>query len=375
MRIGFEAKKIVSNLTGIGNYSRGMVNALSKYYPENEYYLYTPKKGRQEALDRLQLSDNITFRYPPAGYPSFLKEWWRCKSVIKDLKRENIKIYHGLSNELPVGISSSGIKSVVTIHDLIFLHHPEIYDSVSLQILRFKVPYACKHAERIIAISKKTKEDIMKFYHIPEDKIDIIYQGCDQIFYNKVTQEEIEAVKQKYNLPDKYILSVGTIEHRKNHISIIKAMATLDKDTNFILVGKPTKHKEVLEQAIDELNLRDRVFILNNIPNSDLPAIYQGSKVFVYPSYFEGFGIPVLEALVSGIPVIAATGSTLEEAGGPDSLYCAPSDYEQLARLINEVLSNPEKAGNMIRKGREYAERFSMKQIAADVMEVYSKLP
>lgn len=374
MRIGFEAKKIVSNLTGIGNYARGVVNALSLYFPTHEYYLFSVKKGRTEAVGRLHPADNIRFMVPTLPFGSLLKEWWRCHGIINDLKRQQIDIYHGLSNELPWGIKRSGIKSIITIHDLIFLRYPKTYPFLTRWTLKFKVAYACKHADRIIAISQQTKRDIMHFYKIPESKIDVIYQGCDSSFYTAVAPEQIQAVKDKYNLPQQYILSVGTIEERKNHCAIVKALSLLKKNVNLVIVSKQTKYQQKLEKCIHDSQLESQVHILNHVPNADLPTLYQGSSLFVYSSFFEGFGIPVLEALVSDVPVVAATGSCLEEAGGDDSVYCGPFDYQSLASEIEAILQSPEKAEHMIRKGKEHAKQFSMQHIAGDIISTYQKV-
>lgn len=374
MRIGFEAKKAISNFTGIGNYSRGVINALSSFFPDNQYYLFSPTGGCPDALSRLRTSGNIEFRYPSSCVASFLKEWWRCRGVVKDLIRNRIDIYHGLSNELPWGIRCSGVKTVVTVHDLIFLRYPDTYGFISYWLLKFKVLHACRCADRIIAISQRTRQDIMDFYHIPENKIDVVYQGCDQIFYEQVPMERMCIVKSKYRLPAEYILCVGTIEHRKNQLSIIKALPLLEKKTPLVIVGKQTAYQQVLEREIKKFGFEDRVFILNHVPNSDLPAIYQGASLFVYPSYYEGFGIPVLEALVSGIPVIAGKGSCLEEAGGPDSRYCNPFDKKDIAFHINSVLSHPDEMVTMIEKGREYAGNFVAEKIAKEVITTYGKV-
>lgn len=373
MRIGFDAKKIACNLTGIGNYSRGVVNALSAYYPHNSYILFTPKKGKKEPLSRLHLTENVSFHYPSASLPRFLVEWWRCRGVVKDIAGNDVDIFHGLSNEIPFGIKRA-CKSVVTIHDLIFLRYPQTYSFLQRQILKVKTKYACRHADRIIAISQKTKDDIIHFYHIPEEKIDIVYQGCDSLFYHPVSEHDIKNVREKYGLHNPYILSVGTFQPRKNQRSVIKALAGCNQALDAVLVGKDTPYKTELEKEINDCHLKDRVHILSNFPNKDLPALYKGSLCFLYLSYFEGFGIPVLEALVSGTPVIAAEGSCLEEAGGPDSLYCDPHDIPALIRQINSVSAfSPEERENIIQQGRKYAEQFSEESIAKNVMSVYMR--
>lgn len=373
MKVGFDAKKIVRNLTGIGNYSRGVVNALSAYYPDNSYVLFSAGKGQKEPLSRLHTADNVSFQYPSSSLPGFMAEWWRCRGVIKDVARDNIDLFHGLSNEIPFGIGNV-CKSVVTIHDLIFLRYPQTYGLLQRQILRIKTEYACHRADRIIAISQKTKDDIVSFYHIPEEKIDIVYQGCDALFYRSVLDEDVRRVREKYGLHRPYVLSVGTFQPRKNQRSVIRALAGCNRQLDAVLVGKETPYKAVLENEAVECRVKDRVHILSNLPNEDLPALYKGSTAFLYLSYFEGFGIPVLEALVAGTPIIAAKGSCLEEAGGPDSFYCDPFEIPTLTGLINTLAAlTPEERSNRIQAGRNYAERFSERSIAENVMNVYER--
>lgn len=372
MRIGFDAKKIVTNLTGIGNYSRGVVNALSAC-PGNESVLFAPRQGKDECLKGLHPSPHVSFVYAP--YNSALRqEWWRCRGVIREIRHRQLDIFHGLSNELPYGINRTGCKSVVTIHDLIFLRYPENYDFISRQVLKAKTRYACLHADKIIAISQRTKQDIIDFYHIAEEKIEVVYQGCDTIFRHRVSLEVQQAVQKIYSIPSRYLLCVGTIEKRKNQRSILHAMTELKEDIHLVLVSKATAYQPVIEEEIRTLGLTDRVHILNHVTNRDLPVIYQGSTLFIYLSYFEGFGLPILEALTSGIPVVAANGSCLEETGGPSSRYCEPFDYRQIAACLNELLEHPELTAQMISSGLEYAERFSEQSIAEHLMTVYHQL-
>lgn len=373
MHIGFDAKKIVANLTGIGNYSRGIVNALATAYPENEYTLFAPCKGNEQCTSRLSKTNSITFCHPP--YQSSLQqEWWRCKGIVRDIKRQRVDLFHGLSNELPWGIGKAGCKSIVTIHDLIFLRYPDTYNCLSRQILKAKTQYACRHADKIIAISQRTKQDIVDFYHIPEEKIEVVYQGCDHIFCHKVSADIQQRVRKQYGIPSRYLLSVGTFEPRKNHCSLLQSLALSNDDIHLVLISKHTSYQEVIEKQIVSLKLQKRVHLLNDVPNCDLPAIYQGCNIFLYLSYFEGFGIPVLEAITSGVPVIAASGSSLEEAGGTAARYCDPFDYQQIANSMDELLKSPQQAEPMLEAGKKHIESFSDERIAEHLVSVYRKL-
>lgn len=371
MKIGYEAKRAFFNMTGLGNYSRGVIKMMATHFPDHTYILYTPKTIFTSRLDFLHAFDQVLTKTPDSKlFPAL----WRSKSVIKDLQRDNINLYHGLSHELPVGIHQSGIKSVVTIHDLIFKRYPQYFGFISRQIYGIKIKYACKHSDKIIAISEKTKNDLVELLKVDPEKIEIVYQDCDETFKAKQSDHKKGEVKLKYNLPKNYILNVGTIEERKNLFLLIKAFRLLPEDKKLVVIGKQTKYAEQIKRYIDKHNLRSRILLIPNVRFADLPAIYQLADVFVYTSRYEGFGIPVLEALVSGIPVIAATGSCLEEAGGPDSLYIDPDNEAELAEKINLVLSNEEQRKMMIKKGLIYAQKFDEKKLAAQMMDIYKNV-
>ena len=370
MKIAFDAKRVTHNSTGLGNYGRYVVDILSDYYPKNTYDLYSPSKGKDYLRNKLREKDNITYHYP-GPIDSLLKSAWRSYGIIKDLKKSSPDIFHGLSNELPIGLEKAGIRSVVTIHDLIFIRYPQFYKKIDRTIYNHKFRKACEQADRVIAISDMTRQDIIKTYHIPEEKIDVVYQGCAPLFLKQVSPEQKEKIRTKYNLPSRYILSVGSIEQRKNLLLIVRALRQLGKDIHLIAIGKRTPYTDIVETYIKENNMQQQVSILNNLPFEDLPGFYQMADLFIYPSFFEGFGIPIIEALHSNVPVIAATGSCLEEAGGPDSLYVEPNDVNDLSEKINWILSTPTQAELMKKAGKEYVKRFTDQQIANDLMNVY----
>ena len=182
MRIGFDAKRAFFNNTGLGNYSRATINALCRMLPEDDHFLYTPLKGKHTIYSP---PENATVRLPSTIWGSQLKSYWRTYGLAKQLAKEKIDIYHGLSNEIPVGIERTGVKSIVTIHDLIFMRLPHLYSPLDRRIYEKKVRNAVRNADRLIAISRQTKEDLRELFGADEEKIRVLYQGCNPGFTTK----------------------------------------------------------------------------------------------------------------------------------------------------------------------------------------------
>lgn len=374
MKIGFDGKRAMFNFTGLGNYSRYVLEILSKYYPENEYDVFVSKQRDNKRLDK------ILEKYPQikmifaSSLGKLFHSIWRTYGITKQLKDSKIDIYHGLSNELPANIKKSGIKTVVTIHDLIFLRFPECYPFIDRKIYAHKFHNACINADKIIAVSECTKQDIVNLFNIDEDKITVIYQGCDPSFLEPATPEKKIAVKDKYKLPERYILNVGRIEKRKNALIAVKAMEKLPKDLHLVIVGHRTEYATELEKYAASKGLKNRVHIKDNVSFADLPAIYQQAELFVYPSIYEGFGIPIVEALNSGVPIIATRDSCLEEAGGPSSFYIESNDVEGLINAATQIIYSPKIKQAMIDDGKEYAQRFSEDRQAENLITLYQEI-
>lgn len=374
MRIGFDGKRAVQNYTGLGNYSRYITDILCRFYPENSYILYAPKQRENKRLkELLERYRQLQMRYP-YSFQKKISSIWRIWGITHQLEKENIQIFHGLSNELPLNIHKSNVKSIVTIHDVIFLRFPKYYHFIDRQIYTYKFRKACENADKIIAISECTKRDIIQYFNIPGNKIEVVYQGCDIAFTQPVTDQKKKEVRDKYKLPEHYILNVGSIEERKNVLAAVKTLLMLPTHIHMVIVGRRTQYTDEVERFIEEYRLNERVHIISNVPFNDLPTLYQSADIFVYPSRFEGFGIPIIEALYSNVPVVAATGSCLEEAGGPHSIYVHPDDIEGMANAFKLIYEDPEKKKTMVDEGLKFAMQFSEKEQAERIINIYKKL-
>jgi glycosyltransferase involved in cell wall biosynthesis len=369
MIIGFEAKRLYQNLSGLGNYSRNTVNLLARYYPENRYVLFVPRLS-----DLFTPPPSVDVISPFSWFSKKFGTFWRIFKVSGLLKKSKIDVFHGLSHVLPIGLKRTGIPSVVTIHDLIYLRYPEFYSRIDRRLYLFHTSTGCKKATKILAISDQTKNDLINLLGVDPGKIEVIHQSCNNAFYERVSEEQKAIVREKFNLPEKFILCVGTIEARKNQLSILQGVAHVNLDIQIVIVGKPTPYKRILDEYILEAGLRKQLTFLHDTDTSDLQAIYQMAEIMVYPSFYEGFGLPVLEAQASGCPVITSNISSLPEAGGDGALYISPGNSTEIGNAIANILNNNELREELIRKGTKNALLFGDQIVADKLTKLYQSI-
>ena len=371
LRIGFDAKRLFNNTTGLGNYSRTLVSKLKTVYPENKYLLYTPKIVRTSQTEPFLTGDYIIKK--PESMPGWL---WRSAYLVQLIKQDKLDIYHGLSHELPIGIDKTSICSVVTIHDIIYKFHPEDFPLFDRKIYDYKFRYACEKSNRIIAISESTKTDIMLHYGVEEDKISVIYQTCNDAFKQSITEEQIEQTLNQYHLPEQFLLYVGTINQRKNLLSVVQAMHQLGDKVKIplLVVGNGKQYKQTIVDYIKKHNLESKIVFAPYIQNTDLPAIYHRAKIFIFPSRYEGFGIPIIEALYSRTPVITSRLSSLPEAAGPGAHYIDVDDPSTIASGILEILQSPEYYKQLVTNGYDHVQQFNDENATKRLMGIYERI-
>lgn len=371
MKLGFDAKRLYNNFTGLGNYSRTTIDILTEYYPGNEYLLYTPKVKTCDITDVYLKKEGCRTVLPKGLARGGL---WRTFCLAGTAGKDSIDIFHGLSNELPAGIKTP---SVVTIHDVAFKTFPDMYHATDRFTYDLKWRYACRKADRIIAISGSTKEDIIRFYDVNPDRIDVVYQPVNRIFYSDDKGVCPKSLTTRID-GNPYILYVGSINSRKNLLGAIKAMEILPNDIKIpiVVVGDGREYKQKVLDYIAGHNLQDMViFTPEKVGLEGLRYLYLHAQMLIYPSFYEGFGLPVVEALLSHCPVVTSRVSSLPEAAGPYSLTADPGNIEEIAQSINAVMTDDTLRHSMIEKGYEYAmNHFSPKSLAGLLMEVYRQL-
>jgi len=368
MVIGYEAKRIFHNASGLGNYSRNVIRALSQNYTDNKYILYNPSEA---SIPFGQYLPGVEERLPSFSNKLYAN-LWRQRFVSDRAKKDKVDVFHGLSAELPAGLQKANIPSVVTVHDLIFLRFPELYKKIDRKIYTKKLYAACRNADHIVAISQQTKKDLIDFIGLDPLQIRVIYQGCDPIYWKKYSKQELDSTLERFELPERFGLFVGTIEERKGIRKILEAV--LATKIPMVLVGRQTPYWKKLNKEGRYKPIRSLIYTPDVPENEDLAKLYHRSEFFIYPSIFEGFGIPVMEALISDTAVITSNTSSLPEAAGPDSLLIDPENQDEINEAMLKLWNSPELRQSIAESGREYALNFSDEKMASSWMHLYKEL-
>jgi glycosyltransferase involved in cell wall biosynthesis len=370
MKIGFDAKRAFSNLAGLGNFSRNTISALTHYFPDNVYFLFHPGSSDQVFI----APENAEELKPRGPWWTNLKNLWRSFRIGGLAKENQLDIYHGLSHELPVGIEKTGVKTIVTIHDLIYLRYPDYYSAIDRNIYDRKFRHACRIADRVHAISEQTRQDLIRFFGVPATKIQVIYQSVHPRFFEPVDGTDKKQVQEKYQLPAKFLLNVGTVEPRKNLLAVLEGMVSAEIELPLVVVGKPTSYQLKTQAFIEAHQEKLNVVFLTGVSDEELAILYQMAELMIYPSLFEGFGLPVAEALASGCPVITSNASSLPEAGGEAAMYVHPANVAEIGLAIRTVLNDTELRTSMIGKGKKHSQIFKPDIFANQLHQLYQSI-
>lgn len=371
IKIGFDASRLFSGHSGIGLYSRDLLNNLAYYYPDNAYLLYTPK-ATQNSSTRFFLNSPLFHVVHPKGAQGLR---WNSTWLPRTLERQKVQIYHGLNNELPSGLKETQVKTIVTIHDLIFRKFPQFYSFLERKSLHARIRFACAHAGLILTTSESTRNDLIEFYDIEKEQIKVVYPTCGEQFQQEKAPGLINSILRKYGIPQEYLLFVGALVERKNLIALIQAIEILPPDLRLplVIIGSGSRYKLKLQSYLLRHRLLDKVLFVQP-SKEDLPAIYQKAAVFVFPSLYEGFGIPVLEALYSRTPVVVSNTSSLPEVAGPGAFLSDPHKPESICAGILHFLTDSAAREAAIQKGIEHAPKFQGELLAKEMIAVYRRL-
>ncbi len=374
MRIGFDAKRAFCNRTGLGNYSRTLIQNYHRHYPADELVLYSPAGPVPFAPEP---AANVRVRRPRNWLGRVCPPLWRSFGVAGDIAVDELDIFHGLSHEIPFRALPHRTRTVVTIHDLIHVRYPRQYPWFDRQVYERKFRFACRRADRVIAVSEQTRQDIVEFFGTPAEKIDVVYQSCDEQFFREVDANDADArTLARNNIEGAYFLYVGSLIERKNALGIVEAFREFPARDHYrlVLVGQGGAYRQRVVDAVARAGLSDRVVMIPRGDFADLPALYRQAAALVYPSFFEGFGIPIIEALCSGTPVITSEGGCFAEAGGGGALYVHPRSPAAIRDAMSRLADDRQLYADLVAQGREHVQRFRPGVTAARLREVYRGL-
>ena len=377
MKIGIDTTSAVMQGGGIGRYTRELVQATLARDSENEYVLFSAPPPPNKSLPQIfPANERITYKVAPVSEQWLYRLWYRARLPISVQRfTGQLDLFHSPDFVLPP--VSGNIPTLLTVHDLSFVHFPEVYPEVLVNYLNKVVPWSVARATHILADSEATKQDLLAIWQVPDEKVSVLYSGVSEAFVRVEDMGRITAVRQKYHLGDKpYLLSIGTVQPRKNYQMLIQAFAPLtDKFPHnlYIAGGKGWLYDEMMAE-VEKQGIADRVRFIGFVDDEDLPTLYSAADLYLFPSIYEGFGLPMLEAMACGVPVIASDVSSLPEVGGETAVMIPPYDLLQWTQKIDALLSNLERRQQMAAAGYQQVQKFSWQKAATKLLSIYQTL-
>lgn len=373
--IGFDAQHAMEDGVEFGAYSRLVIEAMALAAPRHTYIrAYTPERTPHSGYQAIEQLHNVETMEPDGALWRKMQNLWRIWHSSKDISNGGVELYHGLAEHIPLGLASRNIRSVVTIHNMAYLYDRSILNSPENLLSRIYMGRMLHRVDRIVAVSECVKRDIVKHFYIDPDKVDVVYSGVAKRFTEPVTEEQMAAIRDKYRLPERYILSTGTHLERRNMINIIKILPLLDHELHYVIAGHTTTYTSRLVRAAEELGVSDRVHFINRALDEELPAIYHGATMLANLSRYEGFPTSVAEAMTMGVPCLVTRKSSMEEIAEDAALYVNAQKRDELVSSIRSLAENEELRSHLIRAGRHHASRFRPAVIAFNLMKSYRRV-
>jgi glycosyltransferase involved in cell wall biosynthesis len=370
MRVAVMGRSIRNQLSGVGRYTCGLVEGLCDALPADSLTVFLPHD--HAALGR---SNFVPVRAPFPTPNEYTRTLWEQSVVPLEVRRRGICLYHSPNYILPLALDCP---SVVTIHDLVFRSLPQVHRRTSRMYLSFFTAWAVRHARQLIAVSETTARELARYYPAARSKTTVIYQSLAPMFDQPPAPEAVQAFRERLGLQDPFVLFVGTLEPRKNLVRLLHAFQLLVAEWGLphqlVICGALGWHSGPLRQALAEPALRERVHLAGYVPDADLPLWYAVADVFVYPSLFEGFGLPPLEAMACGTPVVVSRTPALCEAAGDAAVFVEATDTQSIAQGLAEVLTNPARAEALRERGRKRAKHFHRSISSNQMLELYRRV-
>ncbi len=375
MRITLDLSPAVHHHAGMGRYTHELLAALLAIDPANSYdALYYAPAGTEQAdppLDRV-----------PAHKIHLSAKAWRMAALLADFAGLPLDrwlkpgdVFHATDNWLPP-LRQAG--TVFTIQDLTHLFFPEFHLPLNRWFLKLMLPRFLRRADAVITASESTRRDVVRWLHIPDGKLCVIYHGVNQAYRPIADQAILTSVRARYALPEGYLLYLGTIEPRKNLLTLLEAYQALIVQAtpapDLVIAGRKGWRFQPVFDRVQALGLDTRVHFTDWIADEDGPAVMNAARAFVYPSYYEGFGLPPLEAMACGVPVLCSNASSLPEVVGQSGLLLPPDDASAWAAALSRVLSDPQLSRDLRARGLAHARQFTWEATARQTLEVYQRV-
>ncbi len=372
MRVGFDITAIPKAKSGVGFYVLNLLKALADVDKDDVFYVFSKKEDA--SLPDLAAENFRTIQCSTDN--RLLRLWWEQAVLPRHMAANKLDVFHSPHYTIPL---KCRIPTVTTFHDMTFFSHPEVHERSKVVFFQRMIKLAADRASAIIAVSESTKNDAVKFLGLQEDRIDVVYEGVDVDFYRPLDETDgLEPVRAKYGLEKDFILFVGTLEPRKNITGVIEAFSRVvggvKKEYNLVVAGTKGWNYQSVFELVQRLNIEREVVFTGYVPEEELPLLLNAASVFVYPSFYEGFGIPPLEAMACGTPVVTSNISSLPEVVGDAGILVDPNDPDAIADAIQRILSDDGLRRELAAKGVARAKLFSWQKAAGETLAIYRRV-
>lgn len=380
MRLFIEVGPIIGERSGIGQYTKRLVEAYHKYYPKTEIYLFGFKFITQNLVLPIKKDMALNYKiirwFPRAVYSRLFKKGINIPiDLLMGIKKNDLVLYTNFI-KWPHAFNK---KSIAVLHDVSFITHGEYTSPANKKYMLENVPKTIKKVSRVITISENSKKDLVKYYGLKPEKINIVYPFVDTEVINKSSAMDIKKIKSKYLITKKYFLFIGNIEPRKNLIGVLIAYSQLPEkikqEYNLVIAGGKGWLNNEIHTKIEEINASNKYVLKTGyVPDEDIPHLISGASIFIFIPFYEGFGIPPLEAMACGVPVISSNNSSLPEAVGDAGYYVDANKPDQTTKAIKEILNNPKLRNKLIKNGYRQISKFTPEKSACQLHDALTNL-